>query len=56
MDEGRLTQQRADWMLEQAQEHVPDMLENTREGFGPGGFRGGQGPGSFEDFPGQSES
>jgi hypothetical protein len=54
--DGRLTQERADWMLEQAQERVPEMLENTWEGHGPGGFRGGHGPGRFEGFPGQTES
>lgn len=56
VDDGRLTQERADWMLEQAQERVPDLLENTWQGFGPGGFRGGHGPGRFEGFPGQTES
>ena len=56
VDDGRLTQERADWMLEQAKERVPDLLENTSEGFGPGGIRGGHGPGRFEGFPGQTES
>ena len=33
VDEGRLTQERADWMLEQAQERAPELLEKTWEGF-----------------------
>jgi hypothetical protein len=56
VDDGRLTQGRADWMLEQAQKHVSDLLEGAWEGFAPGSFRGGHGPGRLEGFPGQTES
>ncbi|MGD2207175.1 MAG: hypothetical protein PVH17_10375 [Anaerolineae bacterium] len=57
----KLTQERADWMLEQAEEHVQERLNEPLafEGPCPGGFRGGPGMrpgGGFRGFPGQSES
>lgn len=38
---GRITQEQADSMLEHAEEMVPEMLNNTWEGRGPGRFPGG---------------
>ena len=38
---GRITQEQADSMLEQAEKMVPEMLNNTWEGRGPGRFPGG---------------
>lgn len=57
---GKLTQERADWMLQQAAERVPEQLDGTFEGSAPGGFpkrdwRGGgmrQPPGK----PGESDA
>lgn len=53
--DGRLTQERADWMLEQARENVPEMLERSFEGAPGGGFRRG-GPGRGWGFPGQNDA
>jgi polyhydroxyalkanoate synthesis regulator phasin len=53
--DGKITQNQADWMLEQAQERVPEQLNNTWEGRFPGGFPGGGRPGRMGGFPGQSE-
>jgi hypothetical protein len=47
VEDGKITENQANWMLEQAQEHVPALLENTWEGHcWPGGRRGG-----FMGFP-----
>jgi hypothetical protein len=68
VEDGRITQKQADWMLTQAQEGVTDQLENTGqlkntrqlkntgEGCRPGGTRGSGRPSRFRDFPGQGES
>ncbi len=56
VEDGNITQNQADWMLEQAQEKVPDQLNNTWEGCGPGGFRGGGRPGRMWGFPGQDDA
>jgi hypothetical protein len=55
VEEGKITQNQADWMLEQARERVPEKLNNTWEGRFPGGFPGGGRPGRMRGFPGQSE-
>ncbi len=55
VENGRLTQERADWMLEQAGEKVMEQLEGTWEGCGPHGFPGGGGPGRMWGFPGQTD-
>jgi hypothetical protein len=54
--DGRITQEKADLMYQQAEERVPDMLNSTFEGCGHGGFRGGMRPGRFESFPGQDNA
>jgi hypothetical protein len=54
--EEKITQNQADWMLEQATEQVPNMLNNTWEGRFPGGFRDGGRPGRMWGFPGQSDA
>jgi hypothetical protein len=46
--EGRITQNQADWQLEQAQERVTDQLNMTRDGQ----FRDGTRPGGMIGFPG----
>jgi hypothetical protein len=56
VEDGKLTQNQADWMLEQATERVPDQLENTWEGRFPGGVRGGGRPGRMGSFPGQDDA
>jgi hypothetical protein len=56
VEDGKITQERADWTLEQAAERLPDLFEQTWEERMPGKFRGGKGPGRFEGFPGQSDS
>jgi hypothetical protein len=56
VEEGDITQKRADWTLEQAQERVPDQLNETWQGRGPGGFRGGERPGRMRSFPGQDDT
>jgi hypothetical protein len=53
--DGKLTQQRADWMLEQAREQVPEMLDKTFEAPADGGFRRG-GPGRGWGFPGPNDT
>lgn len=55
VEDGKITQNQADWMLEQATEMAPDRLNNTWEGRFPGGFRGGGRPGRMGGFPGQGE-
>lgn len=55
VEDGNLTQNQADWMLEQATERVPDHVNNTWEGHGPGGFRDGGRPGPMRSFPGQDD-
>lgn len=43
VENGRITQDQADSMLEQAREHVTDQLNGTWEGCGPRGFHGMRG-------------
>lgn len=45
VEEGRLTQNQADWMLQQEQERLPDQLSATWEDHALGGPHGGRGPG-----------
>lgn len=52
VEDGKMTQNQADWMLEQATETAPDRLNNTWEGRCPGGKR----PGGMRSFPGQSDA
>jgi hypothetical protein len=54
--DGKMTQNQADWMLNQAKEMVPDLLSNTWEGCAPGGFRGGRRPGRMWGFPGKTDA
>ncbi len=54
--DGKITQNQADWMLEQAKERVPDQLNNTWEDCVPHGFPGGGRPGRMQGFPGQSDA
>jgi len=57
--DGKLTQERADWMLEQAETKITDMLEKTWEDFPgrrPGGGGPGGRPGGFQGFPGKSDA
>jgi hypothetical protein len=54
VEDGRITQERADWMLEQMEERLPDMLNNTWEDCAPGGHPGMR-PGGFRNMPGQVE-
>jgi polyhydroxyalkanoate synthesis regulator phasin len=54
--DGKLTQERAEWMLEQAGEQVLDQLNNTWEGRFPGRFPGGGRPGPMRGFPGQDDA
>jgi hypothetical protein len=54
--DGKITQERADWMLKQAEEMVPNMLDNTWEGRFPGDHPGGKRPGGMRGFPGQSDT
>jgi hypothetical protein len=56
VEDGKLTQKQADWMLEQATEAAPDRLENACEGRFPGGMRGGGRPGGMRGFPGQDDA
>ncbi len=48
VEDGKITQNQADWMLEQAAERAPEQLENTFEGRFPGGKRPGGMPRSPE--------
>jgi hypothetical protein len=41
VEDGKITQNQADWMLEQAAERAPEQLENAFEGRFPGGKRPG---------------
>jgi polyhydroxyalkanoate synthesis regulator phasin len=54
--DGKLTQERADSMLDMAKEHITDQLDNAWPDCGPGGFRGGVRPGRFQSFPGQDNA
>jgi hypothetical protein len=56
VEDGKITQNQADYMLNQAEERVPDMLDNTWEGRFPGGHPGGGRPGGKWGFPGQSDA
>jgi hypothetical protein len=56
VEDGNITQNQADWMLEQAQEMVPDQLNNTWDHCAPGGLRGGGRPGRMWGFPGQDDA
>lgn len=56
VEDGKITQNQADWMLKQAEEMVPNMLDNTWEGRFPGGHPGGRRPGGMWGFPGQSDA
>jgi hypothetical protein len=56
VEDGKITQNQADWMLQQAEERVPDMLDQTWEGRFPGGHPGGRRPGGMWGFPGQSDA
>lgn len=50
--EGKITQNQADWQLQQATEKAPDQLDGTWEGKLPGGGR----PGRMRGSPGQSDA
>jgi hypothetical protein len=54
--DGKITQNQADWMLEQATESVPDQLDSTWEDCGPHGFPGGGRPGRMGGSPGQGDA
>jgi polyhydroxyalkanoate synthesis regulator phasin len=56
VEDGKITQNQADLMLKQAEERVPDLLNNTWEGRFPGGHPGGRRPGGTWGFPGQSDA
>jgi hypothetical protein len=71
VSDGKMTQKQADWMLKQAGEMVPQMLDNTwgdhfphgcpggkfpGGGFPNSGFPGGGRPGRMQGFPGQSDA
>jgi hypothetical protein len=56
VEDGKITQNQADWQLDQAKERVPDLLNNTWEGRFPGGHPGGGRPGEMRGFPGQSDA
>jgi hypothetical protein len=56
VEDGRITQKQADWMLEQAGEKLPDALNNTWEDQHPGGFPGGGRPGRMWGSPGQTDT
>jgi hypothetical protein len=50
--EAKITQNQADWQLQQATEKAPDQLNGTWEGKLPGGKR----PGGMRGSPGQSDA
>ena len=52
VEDGKITQNQADWMLEQATENAPEQLENAFEGRFPGGKR----PGGMLRFPGGNDA
>ena len=54
VENGRITQEQADSMLEKAEERALEMLNNTWDGRGPGRFPGGF-PGKMR-FPGTSDA
>jgi len=56
VEDGKITQNQAGWMLEQATERVPDLLDNTWEGQFHHGFPGGERPGGMRGFPGQTDA
>jgi hypothetical protein len=55
VSEGRITQNQADWMVEQAAERAEQQLNSTMEDCAPGHFRDGGRPGRMRGFPGQGE-
>jgi polyhydroxyalkanoate synthesis regulator phasin len=55
VENGKITQNQADWMLDQAKERVLDLLNNTFEGRVPGGFPGGGRPGRMWGLPDESD-
>ena len=56
VDDGKLTQNQADWILEQATERALEEVNGTWEGRHPGGFPGGKRPGGMWGFPGQTDA
>jgi hypothetical protein len=56
VDDGKITDNQADWMLEKAKERVSDLFSKTWEGRVPGGFRGGGRPGRMGGFPGETDA
>jgi hypothetical protein len=59
VEDGKITQKQADWMLEQAGKMIADQLDKSWEGRVPGGFRGCPGggrPGRMRDFPGSNDA
>lgn len=56
VEEGRITQKQADWMLEQAETQVTDQLDSTWAAFGPRGFPGGHERGPCPDSSTQPDS
>jgi polyhydroxyalkanoate synthesis regulator phasin len=54
--DGKITENQANAMLEQAKERVPEVLNGTWEGRFPGGFPGGKRPGGMRGFPGQTDA
>ena len=52
VEDGKITQNQADWMLEQAAERAPEQLDNAFEGRFPGGKR----PGGMPRFPGGNDA
>lgn len=59
VEDGRITQKQADWMLEQSQERITEQLESTWEDCGPhrgpGRMWDGGRPGRPGGFPGKIE-
>jgi hypothetical protein len=55
VSEGRITQNQADWMIEQAAERAEQRLTGTPGDCVPGFNRGGRRPGRMWGFPGQGE-
>ena len=54
--DGKITENQANFMLEQAKERVPKVLNGTWEGRLPGEFLGGRRPGGMWGFPGQTDA
>jgi hypothetical protein len=55
VEDGKITEKAAQAMVDQAREKLPELLDQTWEDFGPGGFRHGGRPGGMQDFPGGSD-